>query len=223
MNKAHNAKILTYSRDPSFLRLRESAPAGIRSTGRGPISYTPSGGLRNIKRALLILVGLGAFFFATYFLASRFVGLSVLVQGGGMSPTLQEGERVVVHRWGNLHPSPRRGDLVAIKGIAPEEYVIRRVIALPCESLNFRGSEILVNGQRLPEPYLQSGIQPVHSDFGGKFLVIGKDRYFVLGDNRIVGAKGPCYGVVPRSQIIGFISTDLKNARLSGSEAKSAP
>src|ERR1043166_2592503 len=204
MNNTQNAKILTYSSDPSFLRLRESDSAGIRSAKRGPLSYAPSGGVRTIKRALLVLAG-----------------LSVVVQGGGMAPTLQEGGRVVVHRWGNLHPSPRRGDLVAIKGIAPEEYVIRRVIALPCESLNFRGSEILVNGQRLPEPYLQSGIQPVHSDFGGKFLVIGKDRYFVLGDNRIDGEKGPCYGAVPRSQMIGFISTDLRNAGLSGSGAKS--
>jgi signal peptidase I len=61
-----------------------------------------------------------------------------------------------------------------------------------------------VNGERLPEPYLAAGTRTLVSDVD-PLVLIGKDRYFLLGDNREISEDSRAYGAVLGKQILGFI------------------
>jgi signal peptidase I len=121
-----------------------------------------------------------------------------------MVPTLQEGDRFILNRWSFLHRSPKRGELVVVNR-GQDDYTIRRVIATPCESVYFKGGEILVNGVPLPEEYLPTGTQTYAKDALDTYLVVGKDRYLVLGDNR---TNKSVSGPIRRSDIVGSISRE---------------
>jgi len=156
---------------PSFLRLRESE---LPSKGASlSACHAPA---RGWKRPLLLLACLAVLSALSYDLVNRFVVPSLIVRGDSMTPTLQEGQRVLLNRWSYLRRLPQRGDLVVMKSVGEQYYSIRRVLALPCESVHFRGGEILVNGKPLPEPYLPSGTGGFLQDLQERLLVVGKDH-----------------------------------------------
>lgn len=161
---------------------------------------------RNAQRQILGLIGLTVLCIFGYYLFSRYVATAVVVQGRSMMPTLQEGDRFILNRWSYFHRSPHRGDLVVVKDPGHTDYAVKRVVGMPCEALHFKRGTILVNGKYLLEPYLASGTQTFLPDSREKLLVVGKDQYFVLGDNRANSEDSRYYGAVHRSQIIGSIS-----------------
>ena len=62
------------------------------------------------------------------------------------------------------------------------------------------------NGKPLLEPYLDARTQTYLPDTWEKLVVVGKDHYFVLGDNRANSEDSRYYGAVHRKQILGSIS-----------------
>src|SRR5207245_2704503 len=118
----------------------------------------------------------------SYQLVSRFMTPTIIVQDSSMIPTLQAGSRLTLDRWSYFRRSPQRGDLVVMNGPGHDDYAVKRVIAMPSDSVYFKRGELLVNGERLRERYLPTGTQTFVPEFPETFLVVGKDRYFVLGD-----------------------------------------
>jgi len=141
-----------------------------------------------------------------YYLVSRFVATTVVVQGRSMYPTLDDGDRFILNRLSYFNHAPKRGDLVVIKDPGHNDYAVKRIVAMPCESLYFMKGSFLVNGKHLLEPYLPAGTQTFLPDVQEKLLVVGKNHYFVLGDNRGNSEDSRYYGAVDRSRIIGSIS-----------------
>ena len=70
----------------------------------------------------------------------------------------------------------------------------------------FRDGNVYVNGQKLAEPYLIPGMSTFPSpEKKEDSFVVGKDQYFVLGDNRRNSADSRAYGAVSRQSILGLI------------------
>ena len=86
------------------------------------------------------------------------------------------------------------------------DYAVKRIIALPGESLFFTHGKVIVNGKPLAEPYLAAGMKTYLPDCNEKLILTGREQYFVLGDNRRVSEDSRFYGAVRRSQIVGSIS-----------------
>jgi signal peptidase I len=76
---------------------------------------------------------------------------------------------------------------------------------LPLDSLRLRSGCLYLNDKLFSEPYLAQGTQTQSSDGREHLIMIGKDRYFVLGDNRNISEDSRYYGSVRREQIIGLI------------------
>jgi len=128
-----------------------------------------------------------------------FVAQPVLVDGSSMSPTLLDGERMLVTKFDYLFGAiPERGDIVVthFSEENPKNYV-KRVIALPGETLEIRDGVVYINGQRLDEPYVA---YPSHENMDP--MVVPEDYVMVMGDNRADSQDS-------RLLIVGPIKTDL--------------
>jgi type IV secretory pathway protease TraF len=62
-----------------------------------------------------------------------------------------------------------------------------------------------LNGRRLTEPYLPKGTFTATPDAQEKWIELGKEHYFVMGDNRICSEDSRSYGRIVRSSILGSI------------------
>lgn len=141
----------------------------------------------------------------SYFVVSNFIVTTVVVQGRSMTPTLVHGDRYLLHRWELLFRSPERGDLVVVRDAVRNDFVVKRVVGLPGERLQLKDGCVWVNGERLREPYLPQGTRTAAADGIDPLIMIGKKRYFVMGDNREISEDSRIYGAVLADQILGFI------------------
>lgn len=102
------------------------------------------------------------------------------VEGISMQPTLRGGEYTLVNKLTYRWRPPDRGDVIVFRAPDdPRTDYIKRVIALPGETVEVRRGTVFVNGARLRETY---GVVPPEYDFPPMRVPAG--RLFVLGDNR---------------------------------------
>ena len=123
-----------------------------------------------------------------------------------MTPTLKVNDRVLVNKLSyDLHPI-HRGDIVVFKNPPNQGTVtkdlIKRVIGLPGETVEFRDDHVLINGKVLDEPYLKGGVL-TEADGPVAKATLGKNQYFVMGDNRPNSHDSRFFGPIPKSLIIG--------------------
>jgi len=102
------------------------------------------------------------------------------VDGDSMLPSLHDAEFTVVNKLiYRLHP-PQRGDIIVFH--SPDEEgkdYIKRIIALPGETISIENGWVIVEGLKLNEPYVLNSPEYPFSQ-----ITVAKDHLFVLGDNR---------------------------------------
>lgn len=112
------------------------------------------------------------------FLVTRFVVTPYVVVGDSMTPTLKSWELCVMQRV--RHYEPRRGDIVVFRTADdPPLYFVKRVIALPGETVSIEHGVFKFNGAPLSEPYTT-----INPDWQMEPLLLPEGRIFVVGDNR---------------------------------------
>jgi signal peptidase I len=158
-----------------------------------------------LKRNALILLCVALFSVPAYLIASRFIVTAVIIQGRSMTPTLKDGERYYLNRWSYVFGSPHRGDLVVVRDPGHNDLAVKRIIAKPYDWLNLKGGMIYINGKRLEEPYLPKEICTDTPDHKEKWIQLGRNQYYLLGDNRANSEDSRFYGVVQRKNILGQI------------------
>ncbi len=126
-----------------------------------------------------------------------------------MLGTLHSGDRVIVNKLSyDLH-DPRHGDIVVLKDIKESLEVrdlIKRVIALPGETVEYRDCELYINGEVTPEPYLDPDL--VDRDHCGESqapIEVEPGHVFVMGDNRAASldSRTIAIGQIPYDHLIG--------------------
>ena len=113
-----------------------------------------------------------------------FLGRSARVVGMSMEPTLENGQQIYIDRFTYILSSPKAGDVVAFlpNGNENSHYYIKRIIALPGESVEIVENSVYINGEKLQEDYETSKIDDV--GIVNEKIKLGSDEYFVLGDDR---------------------------------------
>jgi len=100
-----------------------------------------------------------------------------------------------------LFDAPKRGEIIVFHSPYPNnpDYV-KRVIAVPGETISIKNGTILVNDRPLEEPYITnksvSNMQPT---------IIPPGEIFVLGDNRSYSEDSRSFGPISRESIIGKV------------------
>jgi signal peptidase I len=169
------------------------------------IADRPNPRRRTLKRQLMVLAVLLVCSLASYAAINRWFLSTVVVQGRSMAPTLKDGDRCLLNRFSYLCASPKRGDLVVIRDRGENDLAVKRLVALPGESVRVSQGRIFVNGRRLVEPYLENGTQTVAPTGAEQSYMLGEREYFVLGDNRSESEDSRYYGPVSRDQLLGTL------------------
>lgn len=97
----------------------------------------------------------------------------------------------------------KRGDIVSALVYENDKPIIilKRIIALPNETIILDKSKVYVNGKLLDEPYVYYSIE-INDNME---ISLKEDEYFVMGDNRIKSTDSRNIGPIPREQIVGKI------------------
>ncbi|MEY2582622.1 MAG: signal peptidase [Ilumatobacteraceae bacterium] len=146
---------------------------------------------------------------AAAFLLRAFVVQQFAVQGQSMLSTLHSGDRVIVNKLSYDVHDPRHGDIVVLKDIKEslaERDLIKRVIGLPGETVEYRDCELFIDGQRISEPYLDPVlVGPDHCGDSQAPVKVSTDHVFVMGDNRAASldSRTVAIGQIPFGHLIG--------------------
>lgn len=156
------------------------------------------------------------------------------IPSGSMIPTLVIGDHILVNKfiYGTKIPfsetmvleftKPEKGNIIVFKYPEdPTRDFIKRVVAVEGDVVESKNKTIYVNGKQVSEPYAQHtdnsirpmGIEP-RDNFGP--LIVPKNKYFVMGDNRDQSYDSRYWGYVDRKDIKGkalilYWSWDSKN------------
>jgi len=140
-----------------------------------------------------------------------FVASPHQVNGQSMVPTFQSGEYVLSDKVSYKFGNPKRGDVIVFH--APESAncpkgtgcdFIKRVLAVPGESVEVRDDVIWINGQKLPEEYIPDEYETLPGPATrGKAVALGTDEYFVSGDNRPYSSDSRAWGAITKNDIVG--------------------
>jgi signal peptidase I len=101
-----------------------------------------------------------------------------------MNPTLVEEDKVLINKFAYRFSRPKRFDVIVFKESHKEHsfYNIKRIIGLPGETVHIRENGIYINDERLEEPIEVENV--LNRGLASEPILLEKDEYFVLGDNR---------------------------------------
>jgi signal peptidase I len=123
------------------------------------------------------------------------------VSSGSMAPTLRAGDHILVDKLAYRIGDPRRGDLVAFRGVG-DGVMIKRAVGLPGDTVAVRDGVLHVNGRRVAEPYVNYGLNDSNY-FGPERVPEG--GVFVMGDHRENSRDSREFGPVRREDLVGRV------------------
>ena len=130
----------------------------------------------------------------------QFIVTPVMVDGTSMYPTLENKDIMILNRIKYKYSDIKRFDIIVIHD--HNTYIIKRVIGLPGETVEYKNNKLYINGKIVKEDFSHA----VTEDFNIKELdqkKVPKDQYFVLGDNRINSLDSRTIGFIPKKEILG--------------------
>ncbi len=196
--------------------------AGPLDVDRRAGSEEPKRG-SNLK-ALLVEILQTVLLTLVIFLGVRAVVQNFKVDGASMEPTLHSGQYLLINKVTYLNlrgvpleaaqslglapqgksshfvfGGPQRGDVIVFLFPGrPDRDFIKRVIALPGDTIQVDRGRVYVNGTLLQEDYIRA--LPTYSL---PLQTVPEGSYFVLGDNRPNSSDSHIWGFVPEANIIG--------------------
>lgn len=127
-------------------------------------------------------------------LVKSFVVSTVRVNGNSMYKTLHNKDLMILNKIKYNFKNVERFDIVVVK--YENHYIIKRVIALPSEVIEYKDNVLYINDRKVQDKY--NSIE--QDDFS---LELGNDEYFVMGDNRGDSLDSRIIGPIDKDDIMG--------------------
>ncbi len=142
---------------------------------------------------------------AAVFLVRTFIAQPFLVSGSSMEPNFYNKDYLLVDELSYRLREPVRGEVVVFKYPGDHKsFYIKRIIGLPGERVVVDKGQVGIykDGKKvvLKEEYLHQAMNSGYSE-----ITLGKDQYFVLGDNRNFSFDSRSWGPLRRPEIIGLV------------------
>ena len=157
-----------------------------------------------LKEILSTSVYLLVVLLVTYLIVN-YVGQRTQVVGSSMESTLSDGDNLIVDKITYRFQNPQRYDVIVFPfQYEKNTYYIKRIIGMPGETIRIdEDGVIYVNDKVLTEYYGREVIQD--PGIAKREIVLGKDEYFVMGDNRnnSTDSRDPMVGNIHRDDILG--------------------
>jgi signal peptidase I len=125
----------------------------------------------------------------------------VRVEGTSMLPMLEDQDRLFINKLAYRVGDIQRGDVVVF--LYPHDHeksYIKRVIALPGDTLRIDHGQVYVNGKKITEPYVPPRFE---DDRSQPEMTVPGHKYFVMGDHRSISSDSRDFGPVDRNLIYG--------------------
>ncbi len=147
----------------------------------------------NVFLLTFLIMNIGMFFVAP-----------LRVTGYSMEPTISNNSIVLVYKYHLRNYQPKINDIVMIDSrelVESDDRIIKRVIAIEGDTVEFKNNDIYVNNVLVAEDYIIKN----EEYFDWKFTV-GEGEVFVLGDNRDISFDSRYFGSIDyRSDVIGKV------------------
>lgn len=162
----------------------------------------------NLKLHIIDFIQTLVVFGAIFALIYLFIAQPHKVSGLSMFPTFNNGDYILTDKVSYRIGIPKKGDVIVLKNPRNEEQdFIKRIVAVPGDTIKVAGSDVIVNGERLSENYLVDGTSTRPGNFlpEGNELKAGPNQYFVFGDNRDHSSDSREWGSVTKEEIVGRV------------------
>ena len=181
--------------------MRRMRSATVRRTGRTTSRAASEQRAHLAREAVEVLL-----FVAIIFIIVHFTIQSFTIRDTTMSTQLKPEQFVLINTKAYLLGDPQRGDVILLADPHDtSQQHIRRVIAVPGDTISINATQTIVDGVALNEPYVQT----LEGQAPNSVIVpqekLGPNQYFVLGDSRqdSVPSDSRTFGVVPRANVLG--------------------
>lgn len=165
-----------------------------RPEGERQSALKHSGAMGSWLRDIVVSIVVSAFIII-------FLYQPVRVEGTSMLPMLEDQDRLFINKLAYRVGDIQRGDVVVF--LYPHDHeksYIKRVIALPGDTLRIDHGVVFVNGKEIAEPYVPKQFE---DDRSQPEMVIRAHEYFVMGDHRSISSDSREFGPVDRDLIYG--------------------
>jgi signal peptidase I len=159
--------------------------------------------IRPIVIGIIIAFILRLFFFSSY-----------IVEGSSMTPTLQDGNLVVINKLSYQFDELKRFDVIVFHANKQDDYV-KRVIGLPGDQISYKDGKLHVNGSLIEETFLENTdgnftdykrindftLQDITGD-----ETVPSGMIFVIGDNRLGSYDSRHFGFIEIDKVVGKVN-----------------
>ena len=128
------------------------------------------------------------------------------VKGSSMHPTLVDQEYLLTDKVTFRRRDPQIGDIIVFKAPQNETFdFIKRVIAIPGDTVAVQNGKVYINGKKLNEEYLPNNLETEAGKFlsEGQSLLVPENHLIAFGDNRPHSSDSRDWGLVPYENIVG--------------------
>jgi signal peptidase I len=134
------------------------------------------------------------------------------VNGQSMVPNFQSGEYLLTDKVTYRMRNPERGEVIVFHAPSSAHCAkgtgcdfIKRILAVPGESVEVKNNGIYINGNRLPESYIPDSYKTLAGEFSkNRVIELGDNEYFAVGDNRPYSSDSRAWGPIKKEDIVGL-------------------
>ena len=136
----------------------------------------------------------------------EFLYSPIRVSGSSMVPTLKDGDIMILDKIGYRINGLDRFDIVVVD--YDGERIIKRVIGLPNDRVEYIDNKLYINGEYIEEDYARKDTNDFMLEMIGE-TIIPEGKYLVLGDNRPISKDSRIIGLIDEKDIKGYTSIIL--------------